>query len=91
MDEEMKRRIDAVLDSVKDPESGLSVADLGLVRRLRYNAEAGELYIFSDFMSRRPGCATCAGIASLVIEGISRDLIAAFDEEFPELNTRIVE
>lgn len=91
MNPEMSGRIDAVLDRVKDPESGLTAADLGVVKKLRYNAEKKELYIFSDFLSRRPSCPSCAGIASLVIEGFSRDLLAAFTEEFPDLTTLIVE
>jgi len=36
MDEEMKRKIDGVLERVKEPESGLSIAELGLVTKLRY-------------------------------------------------------
>ncbi len=86
----MKRRIDTVLMHVKDPESGYSVSDLGLVKRLRYNSEKAELYIFADFLSHQPGCMTCVGIASVVIEGIRRRLVEAFEAEFPDLTTLIV-
>jgi metal-sulfur cluster biosynthetic enzyme len=90
MDEEMKRRIDQVLDRVKDPESGYSVADLGLIQRLRYNDEKKELYIFADFLSHQPGCMTCVGIASVVIDGIRRRLVEEFSREFPELKPIVV-
>ncbi len=91
MDPDMTSRIDAVLARVKDPESGMSAADLGVVKKLRYNAVKKELYIFTDFLSRRPACPSCAGIASLVIEGFSRDLVKAFSDEFPDLTAQIVE
>lgn len=81
----MKQGIDKVLDRVKDPESGYSVSELGLVRRLRYNAEKKELYIFTDFMSHRPACMTCVGIASVLEDGIRRNLLQAFREEFPDI------
>ena len=86
----MKRRIDEVLDRVKDPESGYSVADLGLIQRLRYNDEKKELYIFADFLSHQPGCMTCVGIASVVIDGIRRRLVEEFSREFPELKPIVV-
>lgn len=86
----MKRRIDQVLDRVKDPESGYSVAELGLIERLRYNQEKQELYIFADFLSHQPGCMTCVGIASVVIDGIRRRLVEEFSREFPELKPIVV-
>ena len=36
---EMARKIDVVLERVKEPESNLSIAQLGLVKRVRYNEE----------------------------------------------------
>ena len=90
MDEEMKLKIDGVLDRVKDPESGYSVAELGLVHRLRYNQEKEELYIFADFVSHQPGCMACVGIASVIIDGIRRRLIEEFQTEFPNLRPIIV-
>lgn len=86
----MKRRIDDVLDRVKDPESGYSVAELGLIHRLRYNDEKRELYIFADFVSHQPGCMTCVGIASVIIDGIRRRLLEEFATEFPEITPIIV-
>lgn len=86
----MKRKIDAVLDRVKDPESDLPISRLGVVTRLRYNDEKKELYVFSDFLSHMPGCMTCVGIAATVIDGIKRRLLAEFQAEFPELTILFV-
>ena len=42
MDPEMIRKIDSVLDRVKEPESNLSVAELGIIQKLRYNESKGD-------------------------------------------------
>lgn len=91
MDEEMKRKIDLVLDRVKDPESDLPISRLGVIERLRYNEEKSELYIFADFLSHQPGCMACVGIAATVIDGIKRRLLAEFGREFPELRIMFAE
>lgn len=90
MDEEMKRRIDAVLDRVKDPESDLPISRLGVIERLRYNEAKRELYIFADFMSHQSRCPACIGVAATVIDGIKRRLLAEFQQEFPELHIMFV-
>jgi metal-sulfur cluster biosynthetic enzyme len=83
MDPEIIKRIDAVLDRVKDPVSGLSVSQLGIVKRVRYNEEKNTLYVFTDFQSHMPECRSCAFIARDVAERIARDLIVEFHLDFP--------
>ncbi|MCJ7830468.1 MAG: iron-sulfur cluster assembly protein [Desulfobacterales bacterium] len=85
MPPEMAAKIASILQQVKDPESGLAIDRLGLVERVRYNAPKGEMYIFTDFLSHRPGCPACAGIAMAVMASIQRDLAEAFRKEFPDL------
>ncbi len=68
MNNDMKKRIDAVLDRVKDPESGLSVSELGLVTKLRYSEEHSHLYIFTDFSGVIPlSHLFCNCIVSIII------------------------
>ena len=83
MDEVMKNKIDSVLQRVKDPESGLSVSELGLVKKLRYSKEKNHLYVFTDFFRRHPGCLTCAAVASLVCSSIQKELETELESEFP--------
>jgi metal-sulfur cluster biosynthetic enzyme len=85
IDPEMAEKIDSILERVKDPESGLSVARLGLVEKVRYNEEKKEMYIFTDFLSHRPGCLTCVGIAMAIMSTIRTDLEEEFKKEFPNL------
>tara|TARA_B100000614_G_scaffold138881_1_gene123449 strand:- start:660 stop:941 length:282 start_codon:yes stop_codon:yes gene_type:complete len=82
-DPTVQRRIDRILSRVRDPESGLAIADLGLVRRVRVADAHSVIYLDVPFDAHAPGCLTCAGIAMTIIMGIRRDLSAAFEEEFP--------
>ena len=90
MNPEMIKKIDDVLDRVKDPESGLSVLHLGLVKRVRFSEEHKKLYVFTDFQSHMPDCKTCVFIAKLVGENILRNLDVEFNLEFPDLEIEFV-
>ncbi len=90
MDEAMKRKLDKVLEDVKDPESNLPLSSLGVIEKYRYNEQLKELYVFTKFFSHRPPCKTCVGISMLIESSIKRDLEAALKSEFPELSIRFV-
>ncbi len=90
MKPEMTQKIDAVLDRVKDPESDLPVARLGVVKRVRYNEDLKTLYVFTDFYTHLPKCVTCAAIASTIASTIIRDLRKEFQAEFPDLSIEFV-
>jgi len=90
MDPEMTRKIDAILSRITDPESGLPLDRLGVVTRIRYNAEKKEIYLFTDFSSHLPSCATCRGIAGAIISSLMRKLKEEFEKEFPESTIEFV-
>jgi len=90
MPPEMIEKIDAVLERVKDPESNLSIAQLGLVKRLRYSEKEKKLYVFTNVYQHLPKCVTCAAIARTIVATIIRDLTAEFEKEFPELAIEFV-
>jgi len=85
----MKQKIDAVLDRVKEPETGLSIAQLGLVERLRYSEPKKKLFvILSDVNRSQHKC--CTIIQGLILSGILNALTEEFNKEFPELSIEIV-
>lgn len=90
MSPEMVRKIDAVLERVKDPESGLPVARLGLVQRVRYSEKDKQLYIFTDAHRHLPHCVTCAAIAEAIIARIVRDMMVELQKEFHDLTIKFV-
>jgi len=90
MDPEMKRRIDLVLSKVKEPETRLSVLDLGLVRKVSYGATEKRLLVEVDHPEARQKC-FCAGMVTAVVrQGLMRELAGEFQKEFPELAVELV-
>ncbi len=67
-----------ILRSVKDPETGLSVHDLGIVRFIDLEEEGGRLIITLDLNRRMPSCLGCKPIAWVVQNRIVKDLESAF-------------
>ena len=89
MTPEMKQKIDAVLDRVKEPVTGLPVAQLGLVERLRYSEEKQKLFVILNAQNRRtPKC--CKIIQGLLLSDMLHALAQEFNKEFPELTIEIV-
>ena len=85
MTPEMKEKIDAVLDRVKEPSTGRSIAQLGLVRRLRYIESKKKLVVFfSTTNPHVPKC--CKIIQGLLLSDILKALTGEFTKEFPELD-----
>lgn len=89
MDESMKRRLQAVLDRVKDPETDLSVADLGLVRRIRYLPEEQKLCVFLNPVRPAPAC--CSIMSGLLLNTTLHHLAQELRAEFPELSVELPE
>ena len=84
----MKQKIDAVLDRVKEPETGLSVAQLGLVERLRYKASEQTLSVMvSDVNRGQHTC--CIIIQGLILSSVLNALTAELKKEFPNLTIDI--
>ena len=82
MTQGMIERIDGVLDRVKDKESDLSVAQLGLVERVRYSEKRNKLYVFTRAIHSTHGCCT---LLALVQQADTLEVLEEqFKQEFPE-------
>ena len=88
MDPEMIRKIDGVLDRVKEPGSNLSVAELGIIQKLRYNESKRALYIFPNTYRSRKAC--CNIITKLIESDVMNRVKSELKREFPELAVRFV-
>ena len=88
MTQTMIQKIDNVLDRVIEKESNLSVAQLGLVERIRYSEKQNKLYVFAKAIHSTHGCCT---LLSLVQQSDTlQDLEGHFRKEFPEHWVQIV-
>ena len=72
----MTKKIDAVLERVKEPESGLPVNELGLITRLRHSEKEKKLYVFTSPVASPPGC--CVTIAKPLQSATQKNLIEEF-------------
>jgi metal-sulfur cluster biosynthetic enzyme len=90
MSPEMKQKIENILERVKDPESDLSIAQLGLVNRILYSEKEKKLAVFTNNYSNVPNCVTCAVIGWTIMSMIIRDLTAEFQKEFSDLTIEFV-
>jgi len=89
MKKEMIQKIDDILERVKEPESGLSIAELGLVERLRYSEKRSKLSIFTNPLeTNRHYC--CTIIQGLLISSTLKALSEEFQKEFPDLSIEFV-
>jgi len=79
----MKKRLQSVLERVKEPETNLFLSELGLVERFRYHAEQKKLTVFLNPV--RPGKVCCSIIAGLLLSSTIKDLINELQKEFSDL------
>ena len=72
-----------ILRSIKDPETGMSIFELGLVRVVDYDEKERCMIVRIDFKRRLPACAGCVPLAWSVQKGITDELskrLLAFTE-----------
>lgn len=83
MDPKMRARIDSVLARVKEPETRRSVAELNLVKRVRYSASEQAFEVLLDIANPRASCFVCGIVTAAIQRTIERELQEAFAREFP--------
>jgi metal-sulfur cluster biosynthetic enzyme len=88
MDPEMIRKIDSVLERVKEPESNLSVGELGIIQKFRYNENKRALYVFANTYGTPKAC--CFVITKLIEAEVMKRVKNELKKEFPELAINFV-
>ncbi len=73
-----KREITEILKNIKDPESGISIYELNLIKAIDYVEKERKLIIHIDFKRRTPSCPACASIAWLIQKRITDELTKSF-------------
>ncbi len=87
----MIRRIDRILSRVREPESLLSVADLGLVEKVTYSAAYNKFLIHLAVSSPRPACVMSGLITGVIRDTLMRRLEEEFRAEFPGSRAQAVQ
>ena len=88
MDKSMIRKIDSVLNRLQDAESKLSIAELGLIQRLRYSEAQRLLLVYTNPLGPTHGCCSLIGAAhfSATVARLTTEL----EREFPDLKVEFV-
>jgi metal-sulfur cluster biosynthetic enzyme len=88
MDSDMTCKIEAILNRVKEPESQLTIAQLGLVKKIRYNKISKKLSVFISAIGPSKGC--CTVIGTLLLSTTLENLTQEFKKEFPDLAVEMI-
>jgi len=83
LDSGTRAKLDAVLARVKEPQSELSLAELGLVKRFTFSKEEKTIVVYLDVGEDPYACPACSVGSGLVREGIERSLREELEREFP--------
>lgn len=80
----VSKKFDAILDRVKEPQSELTLAELGLVKKLTYFKADQTIVAHMNFAAHDPAsCPACFIMTDMMKDSIERDLRAAILEDFP--------
>lgn len=77
----VQNKIDAVLDRVKDKQSGLSIAELGLVQKIRYNESNRKLIVFMNRLGKSKACCSVLNLA--ILSELEHEIKQELRKEFP--------
>lgn len=80
-DNNVQEKIDKILDRVKDTGSGLTLAQLGLVKKVRFNGDQKKLTLFLEGISSQKAC--CIAMNLTILGDIEARLKSEFQKEFP--------
>ncbi|HCM25292.1 MAG: hypothetical protein A2Z99_04930 [Treponema sp. GWB1_62_6] len=83
LDLSVRQKFDSVLDRLKEPQSELSFAELGLVKKISYHEPEKTIVAYLDVLTPRLECMACSAVNGFVLGTLERDLKVALEAEFP--------
>ncbi len=84
LDLSVSKKFDAILSSVKEHQSELSLAELGLVKKLTYYAADKTIVAYMNYAAAGSAeCPACSLVNDMMKDSIDRDLKTAILVEFP--------
>ena len=80
----VSKKFDTILSSVKEAQSELSLAELGLVKKMTYYAADKTIVAYMNYAAANSAeCPACSLINDMMKDSIDRDLKTAILAEFP--------
>jgi metal-sulfur cluster biosynthetic enzyme len=80
---ETRDKFDRVLSGVIEPQSELSIGELGLVKKFSYHENEKTIVVNLDVKKQDYQCPACFAVDQFVIDRLERDIRASLEKEFP--------
>lgn len=81
---DVREKFDAILARVKEPQSELSLAELGLIKKMTYYKADKTIMVYMNFAPQSPvSCPACFITTDMMKDSVERDLKEAILEDFP--------
>ena len=81
MKNSIQKKIDKVLDQVTEVQTGMTIAQLGLVKKIRLVEESRKLIVFLNRLGHTKAC--CATLNMAVQADIETSIKKGLESEFP--------
>jgi metal-sulfur cluster biosynthetic enzyme len=86
---DVREKFDAILARVKEPQSELSLAELGLVKKMTYYKADKTIVVYMNFATQSPvSCPACFITTDMMKDSVERDLKEAILVDFPGWTVR---
>ena len=82
MDDIIQKKIDRVLDRIQDPQSSMTIAQLGLVGKIRYVEKCRKLIVFLNRLGKGKTC--CAALNMVLLADFETAIKEGLETEFPQ-------
>jgi len=83
LDAAVRAKFDSILTRVKEPQSELSIGELGIVQKFTYHANEKTIIVHLNFRTSAYECPACFAVNEFAISRIERDIKEAMETDFP--------
>ena len=80
----IQEKIDRVLDCIQDPQTGMTMSQLGLVEKIRYVKKSQKLIVFFNRLGHSKAC--CAALNMVLLADFETAIKAGLKAEFPQFS-----
>ena len=84
MENIIQEKIDRVLDRIQDPQTGMSISQLGLVEKIRYVEKRRKLIVFFTRLGHCKAC--CAALNMVMLADFENAIKEGLKAEFPQFS-----
>ena len=85
----IQKKIDRVLDNIKDAQTGLSIAQLGVVGKVRHSEQHRKIIVFLNRLGNSKAC--CAALNMFMLADFEIAIKDGLKVEFPEFSVEIAD